>query len=182
MPKPPPRLTSGGVRADLLASRPASAIVAACVSMIACASSACDPAKMWKPRQSAPASMIRADERRRAHRIDAERRWPPAHPHARAAQLEIRIDPHREARRAADPVADRQRALALARGFEVDRHAGDDRRLELAVALAGPGEADRGRRLAAAAPRKLARRGDVEPVDQRRHRGEQRGRGLALIA
>ncbi len=59
MPNPPPRLTNAGTAPASSASRPASASVAACASMIAPLSSVCDPAKMWKPCQSAPAATSR---------------------------------------------------------------------------------------------------------------------------
>jgi hypothetical protein len=95
--------------------------------------------------QAAPFSARRDDaphQRRRPRRVHAERLGAAAHPHPRALDLEVGIDPHRQPRRLSDPRGGGQRALGLALGFEVERHAGADRLVELGVALAGTGEAD----------------------------------------
>ena len=103
--------------------------------------------------------------------IDAEGRWPPAHLHARAAQLDIGVHPNRQARAHAQPIRDCQRAMGLALGLQVEGHACADRSRQLGIALAGPCEADR-----LAQRRNLgefARRSDVEPVDHGHHRRQQ---------
>ena len=97
---------------------------------------------MWKPRHSAPAATMRRTSAARPRRIDSERLGAAAHPHPRALDLELGIDPDREPRRLAGALGGRERALGLALGFEVEGHPGGDRLPKLGVALAGPGEAD----------------------------------------
>ena len=142
MPKPPPRLTSGGVAPTLRQARAASATRGACASIRACgverlrAGEDVEAAPVGAGVEDAP------DQRRHARGIDPERLGAAAHPHARALDLEIGIDPDREPRPAAELGGDRQRALDLALGFGVEGDAGLDRLGKVGVALAGAGEAD----------------------------------------
>jgi hypothetical protein len=111
-----------------------------------------------------------ARKRRHALGIDAERLGPAAHLHARSLELEIGIDPNREARRLARPLGNGERALRLALAFQIERRAMQNGFFQLAVALARPGEAD----ARAVDPGlshhvQLAARRDVEPVDQTGH-------------
>ena len=120
---------------------------------------------MSKPMGPIPAGYA-ADEGGNARGIDAERLGPSAHPHARALDLEIRIDPHREPRPIPQLGGDGEGAFDLAFGFGVERGPGLDRVGEIGVALAGSGEADRVS-LAAGHQREVQFPGgsDVEAVD-----------------
>ncbi len=113
--------------------------------------------------------------------IDPEGLGAAAHPHPRSAQIEIGVHPHREPGLHAQPLADRQRAGTLAFGFEVERDACGNRGFQIAVALAGPGKADL-RRVHArcGSQRQLARRGDVDAIDQGRHQREHRRKRVGL--
>ena len=121
---------------------------------------------MWKPRQSAPAVEDALHQRRHARGIDPERLGAAAHPHARALDLEIGVDPDREPGPPAELGGDRQRALRLALGFDVEGDAGIDRLGKSASRLPGPAKLMLGR-IGAGLEREvqLARRGDVEAVD-----------------
>ena len=128
-----------------------------------------------------PAVNHRAGKRRRAIGIHAERLGPPAHPHAGAFEVEVRVHPHRDARGLADPLADGERATPLPFGFEVQRDACENGRFQFVIALAWPGKADP-RRVHPGRQRhvQFAARRDIEAVDLRHHAREQRGVGVRL--
>lgn len=113
--------------------------------------------------------------------IETELPCTAAHLHARAAQIEIGIDPDRQPRTLPDRGRNGQRTLDLARRFAVQRHAGRNRRRQLGIALARTGKA-RARRVDALRrdDSQLACRGDVEPVDQSVEQGQQRPEGVGL--
>ena len=85
----------------------------------------------------------------------------------------VRVDADRQPRPHTEPLADGQRTAHLARRFAIQRHPSGDRRLQLAVALARSGEADRARHASRRKrPRQLAARGDVEPIHHACHQFE----------
>ena len=175
MPNPPPRFTSGGERARFV-GQPRDEVDRVRLAVDdRLRVERLRPGEDVKPRQSAPAAISRLTKRRHAIGIDPERRGASAHPHPRSAQLEFGVHPHREPRRLADLLGEGERAVGFAFAFEVDRDPAADRQRQLAVGLARPGETDRLAEHRRSAPPFADRRG-VEPVDQRRHRLEQRRR------
>ena len=115
MPKPPPRLTSGGVApicvGKLGRERDSGALG---LDQRLRRRAPGEPAKMWKPRHSAPAASDALTSAGTRVGIDPERLGAAAHPHARALDLEIGIDPDRQPGPAPELAGDRQRALDLA--------------------------------------------------------------------
>ena len=164
MPKPPPRFTSGGAAPILAASvagerdRGGLRVDQRLRIERLRAGEDVEAAPVGAGVEDSP------DQRRHARGIDAERLGAAAHAHAGALDLEIGIDPHREPR---PPVA---APIASARSTspsdsQLSVTPASIAASKLAVALAGPGEADR-RRVDAGLERdaKLAGRSDVEPV------------------
>ncbi len=152
------------------------------LSMIACVSSDCDPAKMWKPRQSAPPTISRLTSAgdMSASTPKGEARPPILIPDPRNSKSGFTRTASRGASPARSAIASARCRLAL--GFDVERH---PRRIASSISasrLPGPAKLIALRRHDVERPVHFARRGDVEPVDQRRDRLEQRRNGLALIA
>ena len=183
MPNPPPRLTSGGMAPTSSASRARERERRALRLDDRLGVERLRPGKDVKPAPVRARGDDAFDQSRtpaRHRRRTARRARPSASP-TRAVRMSGLT---RTASRGVIPsrLADRQRAIRLARGFEVDRHARLDRGLEFVLALARPGEADRRRRLARNRRHQfeLALRRDVEAVDQRRHRCEQRRERIGL--
>lgn len=142
IPKPPPRLRCSGD------------------SPIACASSAasakagplavCDRIGIQRLRSriNVKAAPIRAGRKdisdycRDALLIDAKGFRAATHAHARAFQLEIRIDPDCEARFDAKTLGNSKRPGTLAFRLQVKRCTERNRQLEFGIALAGTGKTD----------------------------------------
>ena len=130
-------------------------------------------------REAQPADL--REQRRYLFGVDTERLRSATHLHARTLQFEIWIDTHGHPRRPAESRRDPGERARLAEGFDIQQHAGGNRLDEFLVALAGPGEADPGGRTAGVerGPQ-LARRCDVESVDQSGHVPDQRRHRIGL--
>ena len=73
----------------------------------------CEPANRWKPSNARPARRSRASSAGTCFGVDAELLRPAAHLHARALELEIGVDAHRDARRQCRARCDVARAARL---------------------------------------------------------------------
>ena len=112
----------------------------------------------------------RAEKGRNEFRIDAELLRAAAHAHSRTLDLEVRVDPQRDARPLAEPFAGRRRPPCLALRFELDHDARGDCTGQFPVRLARACEAHAaGRHSGVERRHHLDGGGNVEPVDQRRH-------------
>src|SRR5262245_2977265 len=90
-----------------------------------------------------------------------------AHLHARAFELEIRVDPYRNARALAGGFGEPGEAFHFAFRFEINHDAGGYRLRKLCIGLAGTCKTDFGRAHARGERDvELAAGGDIEPVDE----------------
>ena len=166
-------------------ARSASSTVLRCASQRISALRFCEPAKTWKPRKSTSARAELGEQRRHLLGVDAELLRAAAHPHPRALDLEVRVDPHGDARpHARGARRPRRRARASVADSSSIVTPAATAWLSSARVLPGPGEADAvGRHRRVERDAHLAGRGDVEASRPARARCcTTAGIGFALTA
>ena len=133
------------------------------------------PGEKMKPFELQSLAADLGQQGRYLFRIDAELLGSAAHLHSRAFQLEVRVNPHRDACRQPQLHGNHGQFADFAEGFDVDQDARRDRLAQFATALAGAGKADF-RRIRTGIQRhfKLPSRSDIDAIDQARHDTDQR--------
>ena len=181
MPKPPPmfRILTGAGAAR--ASSIASATAFCCASTIASARRFCEPLKMWNPTNVSGSLPICSSTAGTRSASMPNCFGPPLIFMPEVLSSKSGFTRTATCGRSAGPACDLGQSLDLELRLDVENDARRDCSLELCRRLAGAGEADQLRPHAGIERHShFARRGDVEPVDERSHVAHDVGHRIRL--